>query len=376
MDFELSDEQTLLKDSVERFIQDNYGGQRRHDLVNSDLGFSRENWALFAEMGWLGLPFSEDSGGFDGTPADVSVVMECLGGGLAVEPFVATVLLGGMLVDVAGSAAQKSEILPKVIAGEMHMAFAYAEPQSRYKLADVETTATRDGGGFVLNGRKTVVLNGAAADLIVVSARTSGSARDEAGISLFLVEQNAAGLTRKDFHTLDGGRASDLEFDKVRIDADGFLGPIGESYPLIEKIIDLAICAVSAEAVGAMRKANEITQEYVATRKQFGAAIGSNQVIQHRLVDMHVAAEEAKSMADMAAMRVSGSDDERRQAASAIKSKIGETGRFVGEQGIQLHGGIGMTDECAIGHYYKRLMTIDMLFGNKDFHLNRYADLT
>ena len=376
MDFELNDEQVLLKDSVERFVQDNYELTHREALVATDLGFSRDNWNTFAEMGWLGLPFSEEAGGFDGTPVDVAAIMEAMGAGLVLEPYLSTVLLGGRLIEKAGSDEQKNELLTSIIGGETLVAFAYAESQSRFNLADVATTAEKSDGGYVINGRKSVVLNAASADKIIVSCRTAGEARDEAGISLLIVDADAPGLTSQDFRTLDGGRASDLTFDNVSVDADALLGEEGGAYPVIEEVIDLAISAVCAEAVGAMRKTNEITKEYAGTRKQFGAPIGTNQVIQHRLVDMHIAAEESKSMSDMGAMRISGDANERRIVASAIKSKIGEAGQFIGEQGIQLHGGIGMTNEYVIGHYYKRLQVINMLFGNVEHHVKRFTDLS
>jgi alkylation response protein AidB-like acyl-CoA dehydrogenase len=378
MDFELSSEQTLLKDSVDRFIQDNYDLSARRALVASDLGYSEDNWTLFAEMGWLGLPFSEESGGYGGSNVDVAIVMESFGEGLVVEPYMASILLGGRLVDMAGSDAQKESIIPPLIEGKMHLAFGYSEPQSRFDLFDVTTTATPSGEGYVLNGHKGLVYHAGSADKIIVTARTSGDQRDKDGISLFIVDANTKGLNLKTYRTLDGQRASEVILENVEVGADALLGVEGQAFPVVEKVTDLAIGAASAEAVGAMRRVNQVTIEYVKTRQQFGSPIGSNQVIKHRLADMLIEEEQSKAMADMAAMRAdiaeeTGSDD-LVQTASATKARIGEAAKFVGEQGIQLHGGIGMTDEYVIGHYYKRLQTIDKLFGNVDYHLRRYSD--
>jgi alkylation response protein AidB-like acyl-CoA dehydrogenase len=374
MDFELSSEQTLLKDSVDRFVRDNYELSARRALVASDLGYSTDNWALFAEMGWLGLPFSEESGGYGGSNVDVTILMESFGEGLVVEPYMATVLLGGRLVDMAGTADQKENILSAVIEGKMHLAFGYSEPQSRFDLFDVTTTATASGNGYVLNGHKGLVYHAGSADKIIVTVRTSGDQRDKDGISLFIVDANTKGLSLKSYRTLDGQRASEVILEDVEVGQDAMLGAEGQAFSLVEKVTDLAIGAASAEAVGAMRRVNEITIDYVKTRQQFGSPIGSNQVIKHRLADMLIEEEQSKAMADMAAMRADMGGDDRVQTVSATKARIGEAAKFVGEQGIQLHGGIGMTDEYAIGHYYKRLQTIDKLFGNVDYHLRRFSD--
>ena len=378
MDFELSSEQTLLKDSVDRFVKDNYELAARRALVASDLGFSKDNWDLFAEMGWLGLPFSEESGGYGGSNVDVSILMESFGEGLVVEPYMATVLLGGRLVEMAGTADQKETILAAVIEGKMQLAFGYSEPQSRFDLFDVTTTATASGDGYVLNGHKGLVYHAGSADKIIVTARSPGGQRDKAGISLFIVDANTKGLSLKSYRTLDGQRASEVILDGVEVGRDAMLGAEGQAFPIVEKVTDLAIGAASAEAVGAMRRDNQMTIEYVKTRQQFGSPIGSNQVIKHRLADMLIEEEQSKAMSDMAAMRADMAketrSDDQVQTASATKARIGEAAKFVGEQGIQLHGGIGMTDEYAIGHYYKRLQTIDKLFGNVDYHLRRFSD--
>jgi alkylation response protein AidB-like acyl-CoA dehydrogenase len=376
MDFELSPEQEMLKRSVEDFLRDHGGFAQRREALESEAGFSAPTWARFAELGWLALPFSESSGGLGGSAVDTNVLLECLGARIVPCPFVATILLGGKLIELAGSSEQKAAQLPAVIGGERLLAFAATEPGSGFDHAHVETRAVRSGDGFVLDGRKSVVLHAASADAIIVSARTGGGHRERSGISLFVVERGAAGLSRHDYRTLDGQRASDLRLEHVEVSSAALLGEVGEAFPIIDEVIDRAICALCAEAVGAMRAAIEMTREYVATRRQFGAPIGSNQVIRHRLVDMHVAAEESKSMTDMAAMRIDARPAERHAACAATKAKVGRAARFVGEQAIQLHGGIGMTDEYPVGHYYKRLATIDMSFGNAEFHLGRFAELS
>ncbi|WP_288904540.1 acyl-CoA dehydrogenase family protein [uncultured Sneathiella sp.] len=377
MDFELSDEQNMLKDSVERFVKDNYSAEARAKLADTELGFSRDHWKTMAELGWLGMPFPEEVGGFGGTAVETAIMMENMGNGLVLEPFLSTVILGGGLVAEAGSEAQIEAIIPEVIEGNMMLAFAYAEPQSRFDLNDVETTATKSGDGYVLNGHKAVVYHGTTADKIIVSARTSGDSRDEDGISLFLVDNNSDGVSRRDYRTIDGQRAADIEFENVKVGADALLGKEGGAFPVIEKIVDRAIAALCAEAVGAMQAANNITNEYLKERKQFGTPIGKFQVLQHRMVDMYMEAEQSKSMSDMVAMKLDLEDEtERRKAVAAAKAQIGQAAKFVGQQSIQLHGGMGMTDEYSIGHYFKRLTTIEMLFGNTDHHFKKYAALS
>ncbi|PHQ71345.1 MAG: pimeloyl-CoA dehydrogenase small subunit [Sneathiella sp.] len=377
MDFELSDEQNMLKDSVERFVLDNYSMDARAKLANTELGFSRDHWKTMAELGWLGMPFAEEVGGFGGSAVDVMIMMESMGRGLVLEPFLSTVILGGGLVAEAGSPAQIESILPQVIEGNMMLAFAYAEPQSRFNLNDVQTAASKSGDGYVLNGHKAVVYHGETADKIIVSARTSGNSQDEAGISLFVVDAKANGLSRRGYRTVDGQRAADIMLENVTVAADALLGAEGGAYPTIEKIVERAIAALCAEAVGAMQAANEITNEYLKERKQFGVPIGKFQVLQHRMVDMYMEAEQSKSMSDMVAMKLSMDDaKERQKAVSAAKAQIGQASKFVGQQSIQLHGGMGMTDEYSIGHYFKRLTTIEMLFGNTDYHFKKFAALS
>lgn len=376
MDFELSDEQNMLKDSVERFVKDNYSAEARAKLADTELGFSRDHWKKMAELGWLGLPFPEEVGGFGGTAVETAIMMENMGSGLVLEPFLSTVILGGGLVAEAGNEAQIEAIIPEVIEGNMMLAFAYAEPQSRFDLNDVETTATKSGDGYVLSGHKSVVYHGTTADKIIVSARTSGGSRDENGISLFVVDNNSDGVSRRDYRTIDGQRAADIKLENVKVGADALLGEEGAAFPVIEKVVDQAIAALCAEAVGAMQAANNITNEYLKERKQFGTPIGKFQVLQHRMVDMYMEAEQSKSMSDMVAMKLELDDEtERRKAVAAAKAQVGQAAKFVGQQSIQLHGGMGMTDEYSIGHYFKRLTTLEMLFGNTDYHFKKYAAL-
>ena len=373
MDFDYSEEQRLLDETVRRLVKDEYEFAARKKYMAEPQGFSAAMWAKYAELGLLGLPFAEEYGGFGGGGIETMIVMEALGRGLALEPYLATVVLGGGLIALAGSDGQKSDILPEIAAGKMMLAFAQGERHSRFDLAHVETTAKAQGAGFALNGRKTVVLHGGAAHKFVVSARTAGSGNDKNGITLFVVDRDAKGVTVRDYPTVDGLRAADVTLADVAVGADAVLGPRDNAYPLIVRATDRAVAALCAEAVGIMETLNAMTLDYVKTRKQFGVAIGSFQVIQHRLVDMLINAEQAKSMEILAAMSVDSDDQrERERAVSAAKVQSGQSGRFVGQQAIQLHGGIGMTDEYAAGHYFKRLSSIEHTFGDTDYHLERF----
>ena len=376
MDLGLSEDQRLLKDSVERFMGNEYAFDARRALMGSDDGFSREMWAKFAGLGWLGVAIPADHGGLDGTPVETMIVMQAFGRGLVVEPFVSTVVLGGTLVTQGGGEAQRQALLPALAQGKLLLAFAFAEPQSRYNLADVASVARKDGRGFVLDGHKAVVFHADSADKIIVSARTGGATREPDGISLFLVDAGADGLGLRPYPTVDGLRAAEVTLERVRVDADAALGPIDGGLALIERAVDHGIAAVCAEAVGIMAALLAATQDYVKTRKQFGVPIGSFQVLQHRLVDMFMEHELSKSLAHIAAAGVSDPDPRARaRAVSAAKARIGKAGRFIGQQAIQLHGGMGMTDELPVGHYFKRLTMIDTLFGDADHHLRRFAEL-
>ncbi|MCH2100058.1 MAG: acyl-CoA dehydrogenase family protein [Pseudomonadales bacterium] len=376
MDFSLSDEQSMLKDSIEKFVQNDYDFDTRRKIMANDEGFSRELWSQMAELGWLAVPFAEEDGGFGGGAIELMLVMEQIGRGLIVEPYMATVVLAGGFLKRAGSAEQKEKYLSGVIDGSKLGAFAFAEPQGRFNLADLTTTAAADGDGYVLNGHKAVVLNGPSADFLVVSARTSGEQRDEAGVSVFVLDADTAGVSRRDYPTVDGLRAAEITLENVRVGADALIGEAGQALPLIQEVIDEATLAVGCEAVGNMEVAYKSTVDYSKQRVQFGQPIGKFQVLQHRMVDMFMEYEQAKSLMYMAAMRMDeGYGAVAQKAVSAFKVQVGKSGRYVGQQAVQVHGGMGMTEELHIGHYFKRLTMIDTLFGNVDFHLRRYGSI-
>jgi pimeloyl-CoA dehydrogenase small subunit len=374
MDFELSNEQKLLKDSVESLLSDRYDFEARRKYAQELNGFSRKLWKQYAELGLLALPLEEKYGGIGGTPVDSMILMEAFGRALVLEPYLATVVLCGSLLRLGGSGKQRDLWLPKLGSGEALLAFAHAERQARYNLADIATTTRKDGDGFVLDGAKTLVLHGDSADTFIVSTRISGARQDESGIGLFLVDAAAKGLSRRGYATIDVRRAAELTLSNVRVDSDAAIGEPGNSFPLIERVCDLAIAAQCAEAVGAMAAMHEITVDYLKTRKQFGVPIGNFQVLQHRAADMLIALEQARSMAMLAAM--TAEDDnamERRKAVSAAKVQIGKSGRILGQAAIQLHGGIAMTMEYKVGHYFKRVTAIDAMFGDTGHHLNLLA---
>jgi pimeloyl-CoA dehydrogenase small subunit len=374
MDFELSDEQTLLKDSVESLLADRYGFEARKDYAQERDGFSRAMWKQYAELGLLALPFEDKYGGIGGSAVDTMLVMEAFGRALVIEPYLATVVLCGSLLRLGGSGKQRDAYLPKIGGGELTMAFAHSEPQSRYGLSDVKTTARKDGDGYILDGAKTLVLHGDSANAFIVSARIGGSQRDTAGLALFIVDANAKGLTRRGYATTDGQRAAELTFGNVRVPADAALGTPGDAFSLIEKVVDIAIAAQCAEAVGAMSVMHEMTVDYLKTRKQFGLPIGNFQVLQHRAAEMLIAVEQARSMAMLAAITAEDDDTAaRRKAVSAAKVQICNSGKLVGQQATQLHGGIGMTMEYAAGHYFKRVTAIAATFGDAAHHLDNLA---
>lgn len=376
MDFSFTEEQTLLEESVARFIQNDYGFDARQKLVRSENGFSTDNWATFAELGWLGVTFAEADGGFGGGAVESMLMLENFGRGLVVEPYLATVVLAGGALKHGGTAEQKAQHLPGIIDGSTQAALAYAEPQGRFNLSDLKTTASKAGDGYQIDGYKAVVLNGPAADLLVVTARTSGEQRDADGVSVFLVPADAEGVSRRDYPTVDGLRASEVTLEGVQVGADALIGEEGKGLGLIEQVIDEGIMAVGSEAVGCMEVLYKDTVEYCKTREQFGQPIGKFQVLQHRMVDMFMEHEQSKSLMYMAAMRMDeGYGPEAQKAVSAFKVQVGKSGRFVGQSAVQLHGGMGMTDELNIGHYFKRLTIIDTLFGNVDFHLKRFGAL-
>ena len=375
MDFDLSEEQRLLKDSVDGLLKASYDFDSRKKYRAEKGGWSKSVWNKLAEQGLLGLPFSEDDGGFGAGAVETMIVMESLGKALVVEPYLATVVLGGGFLRRGGSAEQKAAYIPAIIDGSKTLAFAQLEKNSRYDLGDVTTSAKKTANGWTIDGEKFVVLNGENADTLIVSARTAGDQRDRNGIGLFLVPANAKGISIKGYPTQDGLHAADITFTSVEIGADAAIGDPTGALPLIETVVDDARIALCAEAVGEMDESLQTTVEYLKTRKQFGVAIGSFQVLQHRAADMFVAVEQARSMAMFATMASDFEDaKERATAVSAAKVQIGKSLKFVGEQSIQLHGGVGMTMEYKIGHYFKRLSMIENTFGDTDFHLRRVTD--
>ena len=375
MDFTFNEEQSLIQDQVDQFVQKEYDWETRQSLSNSELGFGEDNWKKFAELGWLGISVSEDSGGFGGSAIESMLIMEAFGKGLVVEPFLETVIMAGGLIDDHGSDQQKSSFLEPAIAGEMHLALAYAEPQSRFNLSDVVTEAKADGDNFIINGYKSVVMNGPSADQIIVSARTSGTQLDENGISLFIIDANATGLDKTNYKTVDGRRASDLTFENVSVSKENLIGDQDKGFEILDSAIDKAILAISAEAVGAMEVLYKTTVEYTKTREQFGTAIGKFQVLQHRMVDMFMEYEQCKSLLYMATMKHEEKAKDAKKAISGLKYQVGKAGKFIGQQAVQLHGGMGVTDELNVGHYFKRLTTVGTIFGNTDYHLKKYTSL-
>ena len=369
MDFNYTEEQLALQDTLRRFIARDYAFEHRRALAKSADGFDRKAWKTYADFGILALPFPEDFGGLNGNAVDSMLVMEMLGRGLALEPYLSTVVLCGGLLRDAGSAAQKEALLPLIAGGELMLALAHHEPGARYALNRVATTATPAGSGWQLDGAKAVVLGAPAADKLIVSAR------DGKGMSLFLVDARAPGVSLRSYPTQDGARAADVKLAGVQVGADALIGPPGGALPAIERAVDYANAALCAEAVGIMSALNEVTLEYLKTRKQFGVPIGKFQALQHRMADMVIATEQARSMATLAAVRVDSPDAaERSRAVAAARAYIGTQARFVGQQAVQLHGGMGVVDELNVGHYFKRLTMIGLTFGDVDYHLGRFSD--
>ena len=369
MDFNYTDEQNALRDTLSRFIAKDYPFEARRALAKSADGFSRDHWKQFAELGLLALPFPEDFGGMNGNAVDTMLVMEAFGRGLVLEPYLATVIVAGHLIRDAGSAAQKEALLPSIAGGELMLALAHYERGARYEVSRVDTAAKADGGGWTLSGAKGVVLGGGAADRLLVSAGTGK------GISLFLVDTKAAGVSVRSYMTQDGARAAEVRLDNVSVGADAIVGAQDGALPAIERALDYGIAAMCAESVGIMAALDEATLEYLKTRKQFGQPIGRFQALQHRMVDMVIATEQARSMAMMAAVKADSTDAaERRRALSAARAYIGQQARFVGQQAVQLHGGMGVVDELNVSHWFKRLTMINATFGDVDHHLGLFSD--
>lgn len=373
MDFSLTDEQTMLADSVTRFIDNDYDFERRMKIAEGDEPFSKEIWQTFAEMGWTGMLFSEDDGGFDGGAVELMLIMEQFGRGLVVEPFLANVVLTGGVLKRAATGDQRAELIAGIIEGRTQTALAFAEPQARFDLADVQSTAVADGGHYVLNGAKSLVLNGGAADVIIIPARTSGGAGSTDGITLFAVPAESDGLAIKAYKTVDAHGAADLTLTDLTVGDDAVIGDIGKGFEALEGAVLDGTLAVSAEALGVMRAMHDKTVEYSKSRVQFGVPIGSFQALQHRMVETLMLCEESRSLLFWAVMLHGEDSDDAARAISAMKYQVGTAGRQVAQEAVQLHGGMGVTWELDIAHYFKRHTAIQMLFGNADHHLDRVA---
>lgn len=369
MNFNDTSEQQQFRDALCRFVDRDYSFEQRNQIIRSERGVSEQAWLTLAELGMTALPVPEEQGGFNGSAVDMMVVMQELGRGLVVEPYFAT-MLGAHILKIAGG---HTELLKQVAAGRLKIAVATGEKQARHELFNITTIARTDGNAFAISGKKTVVIHGAQADCLIVSARTDGGPRDIEGISLFVVPAGAAGVTRCDYRTIDGQRAADVTFANVHVPASALLGSAGAGWEILDTASDYGVALLCAEAVGLMDALNGATLEYLKTRQQFGVPIGKFQVLQHRMADMFMQAEQARSMAMLAAVKVDSPDaNERRRMVSAAKARIGQALKFVGQQAVQLHGGMGVTNELPVSHYFKRLSMIEQTLGDTDHHLARF----
>ncbi len=375
MDFNLTEERQMLQDTLRRFLADRYTTEARNKIIDSEAGMSAEIWRELAELGVIGALFSEEDGGFGGAGFDITTVFEELGRAGVVEPFLDTAILGGGLIAALGTDEQKA-LVEEVIGGGLHLAFAHGEPTSRYDLNRVKTTAKVDGDEIVLNGRKAVVVNAEAAGQLIVSARESGAAGDEAGISLFLVPAGAAGMTLRGYPVLSGGRAAEVTLDDVHVPVSSRLGMAGDAYPAIAAQAAAANVALAAEAMGAMETATELTREYLMTRKQFGRPIGTFQALAHRFSDLLIELEQARSAVINAAGHLGAEQRERDRHIASSRNLIGRAGRLVAEEAIQMHGGIAMTQEYELAHIAKRIVMTDHRLGDTDYHLERFIELS
>ena len=373
MNLEFSDEQSLLRDSVARFVRERYSLERRNALIRSEPGFGADNWRAMSELGWLSLPFSEADGGLGGTALETMIVMEQFGKGLVVEPFFASIVLGGGVLKRGGSRALKDNLLPGVMDGSVQLAFAHAEEQARFDLENVATTARPGGDGFALNGAKSFVLNAGSAGQLVVSARTSGNPGDKQGITLFIVDARSDGVKLQFYPTVDGLRAAEVAFTDVHVPRNNVLGTLDQGFAILDEVANDAILALSAEALGAMEMLYQDTVQYTQQRVQFNHPLADFQVLQHRMVEMFMEYELARSLLYRATMEVSQGAPHAQRSVHALKYLIGKAGAFVAENAIQLHGGMGMTEELRVGHFFKRLLVIDLQFGNGDYHLRKFA---
>lgn len=375
MDFSLTEEQVMLADSIVRFIDTDYDFEVRQKNAATERGFSDEMWRTFAELGWTAVPFSEEDGGLDGGPVELMLMMQEFGRGLLVEPFLANIVLAGGALRRLASNDQKTKWLVPLIAGELHAALAFAEPQARFDLSNIATTAEEGGNGYILSGRKTLVLNGGAADLLIIPARTSGEQTDKSGITLFAVPSIAAGISRKAYPTVDALQAAEIELEDVAVGTENVLGVVDEGFDALQDIVDEATLAISAEAIGIMQTMHDKTVEYSKDRIQFGVPIGTFQALQHRMVETMMNCEQSRSLLYWCVMLNGSNDHGARKAISALKHQVGTAGVHVAREAVQIHGGMGVTWELDIAHYFKRMSAIDLTFGNADYHLDRFVDL-
>ncbi len=383
MNFEFSEEQVMIKDSVARFVRDEYDFDTRRKIIESEEGISRDFWTMFAELGWLTIPFAEEYGGFGGSVEDTVAMMEELGKGIVVEPYVSTVVIFGGLLSAASNEQLKSDYIPKIIDGSCLGSFAFLERQSRFEMSDIATTATKNDGGYAISGEKTVVVNGATANSLIVAVRTSGGQYDRLGVSLFMVDTSSQGISIDSYKTMDGQSASTISFKDVQVTESQLLGTVDQGMDIVDQVMPQILMALSAEALGIMATLNAITVDYTKTRQQFGTPISSFQALQHRMVDTFMACEQSKSLlyrglcnASEVAANPQIDRLELQKSVHALKATVAKHGKLIGEEAIQIHGGIGITDELNIGHYVKRLMTINVTFGDGDFHQKKFNQLS
>ena len=373
MDFSLNEVQEMLADSIDKFIDNEYAFDTRQKYAASEAGYSADVWKMIAELGWTAVPFAEEDGGFDGDQIDIMVMMQRFGRGLVVEPFLANIVLAGGILKRIATAQQKERWLHPIMAGELQATLAFTEPQARYDLANIATTATPDDDGWLLNGKKGFVLNGGTSELLIIPARTAGEPGDSQGVSLFAVAADTDGIGLHAYHTVDGMRAAELTLSDVKVGADNVLGDVGGGFAALDATIDDAILAVCAEGIGIMHVLKDKTIEYSKSRTQFGVPIGSFQALQHRMVDMLTACEQAQSLLLWTAISCAAGDEQAKRAISSLKYLVSSSGQTLGEEAVQLHGGMGVTWELDVAHYFKRLTAIGQLFGNADWHLDRLA---
>ena len=376
MDLSISEEQSAIRDVISRFIENEYDFEKRMSIAEGDSAFDSDVYNFFVEQGFTAIPFSEEDGGLNGGPVETMLIMKEIGRGLVLEPYLENVILAGGVLKRLATDDQKSKWLSNIINGELQSTLAFTEPQSRFNLNDVATVAKENGDKVIINGKKSFVLNGKEADIIIVPARTSGSQTETEGISLFVVESDLPGITKNNYKSVDGHSASEITFKNVEVNKDNLLGEIGKGYQTLESTIDDATLAVCAEATGIMKSLHDKTVEYSKNRVQFGVPIGGFQALQHRMVDTLMACEETESILLWALTTNQDDSSSLKKAISGLKYQIGTAGKHVGQEAVQLHGGMGISWELDIAHFFKRLSSIEILFGNADFHMKRFLTLS